>query len=183
MSRPSALWVAALVLGAGTGCWEQVHPKWFSAMKEQPAVQHQEGRAPWTPPENTVPAGGIVPRLPADSPLFDNPLQAPEGNELVNPFELGEASLARGKRMYNAYCAACHAPDGTSNPQQAPVALALARAGAFPNPLGSSVGYSDGQLYNKIRYGKPNMPAYPQIPSDDRWHIVNYLRVLFPREG
>jgi hypothetical protein len=34
-------------------------------------------------------------------------------------------------------------------------------------------------IFYKIWYGKPNMPGYPQVPEEDRWHIINYLRTLF----
>jgi hypothetical protein len=27
------------------------------------------------------------------------------------------------------------------------------------------------------------MPAYPQIPPQDRWHVVNYLRTLIKGGG
>jgi mono/diheme cytochrome c family protein len=37
----------------------------------------------------------------------------------------------------------------------------------------------DGQLYAVIRNGIRNMPAYnAQIPVDDRWAIVAYVRAL-----
>jgi len=50
-----------------------------------------------------------------------------------------------------------------------------------PPPLQAVPGYPDGFLFTKIRYGKPGMPGYPQIPAEDRWHVVNYLRKLMPR--
>jgi mono/diheme cytochrome c family protein len=37
----------------------------------------------------------------------------------------------------------------------------------------------DGQIYATIENGKGNMPAYgAQIPIDDRWAIVAYVRAL-----
>jgi mono/diheme cytochrome c family protein len=37
----------------------------------------------------------------------------------------------------------------------------------------------DGEIYTIIRNGKNNMGAYgPQIPVEDRWAIVAYLRAL-----
>jgi hypothetical protein len=36
----------------------------------------------------------------------------------------------------------------------------------------------DGQLYQVITYGYNNMPAYVQVPVDDRWAIVAYVRAL-----
>jgi hypothetical protein len=60
-----------------------------------------------------------------------------------------------------------------------PVAARLMAAGALPLPLGSTVAYTDGQIFAKITYGRPNMPPYPQIPEADRWHIVNFLRSKF----
>jgi hypothetical protein len=37
----------------------------------------------------------------------------------------------------------------------------------------------DGQLFATITHGVRNMPAYgAQIPKDDRWAIVGYVRAL-----
>jgi mono/diheme cytochrome c family protein len=37
----------------------------------------------------------------------------------------------------------------------------------------------DGHLYNTIKNGIRNMPPYgPQIPTEDRWAIVAYVRAL-----
>ncbi len=201
MSRPEITAIALLAV-IGSGCFEQVDRQWFSQMKEQPAIQALEPRSPaleeglwtptselgdgplvgpWVPPENTVPAGGITPRIRPDNPMAANPMHSPEARALRNPIAPTPASLARGEKLYGVHCAVCHASDGMASPVEAPVAGRLAAAGAPPFPLASVPAYEDGMLYTKIRYGKPMMPAYPQISSDDRWHIVNYLRVLFPR--
>ena len=38
---------------------------------------------------------------------------------------------------------------------------------------------ADGQLFQIISYGNNQMPAYAaQIPVDDRWAIVSYVRAL-----
>jgi mono/diheme cytochrome c family protein len=40
-------------------------------------------------------------------------------------------------------------------------------------------GRPEGQLFNTISHGIRNMPAYgPQIPVEDRWAIVAYVRAL-----
>ena len=46
-------------------------------------------------------------------------------------------------------------------------------------PLAGIPAYTDGMVFYKIWYGKPNMPGYPQISEEDRWHIINYLRTMF----
>ena len=47
--------------------------------------------------------------------------------------------------------------------------LLFARLGHMP----------DGQLFATIENGVRNMPAYgPQIPTQDRWAIVEYVRAL-----
>jgi mono/diheme cytochrome c family protein len=179
--RTRRLCAAVLPLLFALGCWEQVDREWFAQMKEQPAVQHLENRAPWMPPEHTVPAGGSVQRLAPDDEMLlaNNPLNSPVGRAFVNPIASGPESVARGRKMYLVYCGVCHGPEGMPIPTEVPVAARLMAAGALPLPLASTVGYTDGQLFTKITYGKPQMPAYPQIGEEDRWHIVNYLRSKF----
>ena len=37
----------------------------------------------------------------------------------------------------------------------------------------------DGEIFNTITHGKNTMMAYgPQIPVEDRWAIIAYLRAL-----
>ena len=56
---------------------------------------------------------------------------------------------------------------------------ALVVVGAVIFPLAGIPAYTDGMIFYKIWYGKPNMPGYPQVPEADRWHIINYLRTMF----
>ena len=167
------------------GCWEQVSKEWFEQMKEQPAVQALEGtekRVPFAPPPGTIPLGGIEPRI--DSPV---PAFMPEAMGLPNPIKTSPESVARGKYVYDIYCATCHGADGMANLETTPVAKRLTNRGDAPRPPGEGMtppplqavpAYTDGFLFTKIRYGKPQMPGYPQIPAEDRWHVVNYLRTL-----
>jgi mono/diheme cytochrome c family protein len=165
--------LAVLVL-ATTACWEQVSPDWFAQMKQQRAVQALEGpHQPLSPPEGTIPMGGLEPRI--DSPV---PAFMPQAIGLVNPVPRSEESAARGKEVYAVYCTVCHGDDGMSNQAEVPVAKRLSESGMPPPPLQAVPAYTDGFLFTKIRYGKPGMPGYPQIPPEDRWHVVNYLRTL-----
>ncbi len=168
--RLPLLVILALASGA---CWEQVSPEWFPSMKEQPAVQALEDHQPFEPPEGTIPRGGLEPRI--DSPV---PAFMPQAMSLANPVPRSEASVARGEEVYGIYCTVCHGADGMSNLEEIPVARRLSESGMPPPPLQAVPAYTDGFLFTKIRYGKPGMPGYPQIPAEDRWHVVNYLRTL-----
>ncbi len=174
MSRAKAL-AALLAAVLASGCWEQVDKHWFTQMKDGPAVQALS-EPPRLPPDGTIPTGGMAPRLPADYPM---PLMAPEGRTLANPIAATPESIARGKDQYEINCVVCHGTDGLSIPgPQNPVILKLMQNGAVVFPLAGIPAYTDGMIFYKIWYGKPNMPGYPQIPEEDRWHIVNYLRTL-----
>ena len=185
LSRAEHFRGVALVVGLAllmTGCWEQVSPTWFAQMKEQPAVQALEhghamhGMAPLVPPAGTIPITGLEPRI--DSPV---PAFMPQAMSLANPIPTSTESVARGEELYGIYCTVCHGVDGNSNAEELPVAKRMAEGGMPPVSLVAVPAYTDGFLFTKIRYGKPGMPAYPQIEPEDRWHIVNYLRVLKPK--
>jgi mono/diheme cytochrome c family protein len=171
----NSLLLTLLVL-VGTACWEQVAPEWFAQMKRQPAMQAFEGVEPLMPPVGTIPFGGIEARIDHPAPAF-----TPEAMALPNPIPTSEVSIARGKEVYTVYCSICHGVDGMAKAEQNPVAKFMAEGGMPPLPLVAVPAYTDGFIFTKIRYGKPGMPGYPQIPPEDRWHVVNYLRVLMPK--
>ena len=173
MSRAKAALALVGILGSGLGCWEQVSREWFAQMKEQPAVQALEGVAPLVPPEGTIPVGGIEPRIDHPVPAF-----TPEAMALANPVAATPASIARGQEVYGVYCTVCHGVDGMAKIDENPVVRRLTESGMPPVPLLAVPAYTDGFLFTKIRYGRPGMPGYPQIPPEDRWHVVNYLRTL-----
>jgi hypothetical protein len=175
LSRARLLLLLSGVVLASTGCWEQVSPTWFAQMKRQPALQAFENIAPLTPPEGTIPMGGIAPRIDSAHPM---PAFAPEAMALPNPIPATANSVQRGKELYTIYCAVCHGPDGMANLATLPVAKRMAEGGMPPFPLVTVPTRTDGFIFTKIRYGKPGMPAYPQIRETDRWHVVNYLRTL-----
>jgi hypothetical protein len=89
--------------------------------------------------------------------------------------------LARGQARFNIYCAPCH--DGTGNGQGMvrQHALATGAAGFAPPSFHQDRirHMPDGQIFATISNGKGNMPPYAmQIPVDDRWAIVSYVRAL-----
>jgi hypothetical protein len=93
---------------------------------------------------------------------------------LSNPFLPTKENLALGKAKFNIYCSPCHGyfADGDSRLR-----------GQFPNPptLHSqrALDFSDGMIYHIITNGQNVMPSYAsQITRDERWAIVNYVRVL-----
>ncbi len=93
---------------------------------------------------------------------------------LSNPLLPTRENLELGQNKFLTFCSPCHGnyADGDSRLR-----------GQFPNPptLHSTRAreFSDGMIYHIIVNGQNSMPSYaPQTTSDERWAIVNYVRVL-----
>jgi cytochrome c5 len=91
------------------------------------------------------------------------------------------AFVARGRDRYDIYCATCHSISGDGKGMVSRRAAALGAAGlvapSFHDDRLRRI--PDGQLYATIKNGLRNMPAYGfNIPSEDRWAIVLYVRAL-----
>lgn len=92
-----------------------------------------------------------------------------------------EAMLSRGRARYNIYCMPCHDGTGSGNGLVKKRAVA-GGATAFVPPTFHQDRLRhapDGQIFATITNGKSNMPPYGmQIPINDRWAIVAYVRAL-----
>lgn len=124
------------------------------------------------PPEETI-ARGYLPDRFAATP--DDSLRA--GEELASPLPaiLDSRLLARGKQVFEVFCAPCHGPAGlgdgpvTRRGVPAPPSLLADRARAM----------KDGQMFHVITRGQNTMPPYAsQVERDDRWKVIGYIRSL-----
>lgn len=99
--------------------------------------------------------------------LLENPHRARDDS--------GAAVRQRGSEMYQVFCVACHGSGGTGDGM-------VAKRGFPPPPsllTGKSAGMKDGQLFHIITYGQASMPGFAaQIPPDDRWAVITYIRSL-----
>ncbi len=88
-----------------------------------------------------------------------------------------------GRERFDIFCAPCHGLAGAGDGMVAQRADAAAgghldAAVLAPHRPGPRRGPT-GHLFNTITNGIRNMPAYgPQIPVEDRWAIVAYVRAL-----
>jgi mono/diheme cytochrome c family protein len=94
-------------------------------------------------------------------------------DKLKNPTEYSEASIERGKRVYNSNCVPCHGVKGDS---VAPVGKAM----AVPNLITEFyANKADGSIYGILMNGGSNMPRYGyKFSEEDRWNLINYVRFL-----
>lgn len=93
------------------------------------------------------------------------------------PVELTRSFLYRGKERYEIFCTPCHGKAGDG--------LGIVTTGGYgyvPAPTYHQDRLreaTDGELYSAIYNGVRTMPAYrQQIPVEDRWAIVAYIRAL-----
>ncbi|MBN1855263.1 MAG: DUF3341 domain-containing protein [Pirellulales bacterium] len=98
------------------------------------------------------------------------------------PMPVTSEMMLRGRRRYDIFCTTCHglAGDGDGITSQ----LAFEREEPkWVKPLSLHdqpvLGQPVGQLYQTITHGIRTMPSYrSQIPVEDRWAIVLYVRAL-----
>lgn len=95
---------------------------------------------------------------------------------------LTDGFVRRGQQRFIIYCAPCHGEDGYGNGPVNARAIELQQPMWVPAAsLHSDTvrGRADGHLFNTISNGIRNMAGYgSQIPVEDRWAIVAYIRAL-----
>jgi mono/diheme cytochrome c family protein len=84
---------------------------------------------------------------------------------------------ARGQERFNIYCAPCHSRMGDGKGAVARVANGFAKVSDLHDKAIREM--PDGEIFATITNGVRTMPSYAaQIPLQDRWAIVSYVRAL-----
>jgi hypothetical protein len=122
-----------------------------------------------TPPPRAIPTNEIVdPRI----------AEGLEGDGFVRdvPFPVTRPLLERGRDRFEIYCAACHGVLGNGDTVVAD-RMALRRPRSL---LEDEVRKEPaGEIYSVIVHGYGLMTSYAaQLPVEDRWAVVAYLRAL-----
>jgi mono/diheme cytochrome c family protein len=105
-----------------------------------------------------------------------------EIKSMTNPQQMTPASLKTGTARYEKNCAGCHGDSGRGD---GPLADALPEKPTDLTDTDMLDEHTDGELFYKIKEGVGEyMPGYEdQLPDEDIWDIVNYLRSAGASEG
>jgi mono/diheme cytochrome c family protein len=158
-----------LAIAAATGCRIDMHVQ----PRQNPLSRsdfYSDQRSARPPVDGTVARG----QLHEDAYFYTGKLGNNPGD--VMPFPVTKEVLERGRERYNIFCAPCHSRVGDGNgfiPSRGfarkPPSFHIVRLQKAP------VGY----FYDVITEGFGIMPDYAsQIPPQDRWDIVAYVRAL-----
>jgi mono/diheme cytochrome c family protein len=103
-------------------------------------------------------------------------------NDFPEQVKLTPALLKRGQDRFIIYCTPCHGLDGSGHGPVNERALQIGSpqwvpaANLHDEPVRNR---PTGHIFNTISNGIRNMPPYAaQIPVEDRWAIVAYVRAL-----
>jgi len=166
---PAAAALSLLPLLLLAGCRQDMHdqPKYIPL---RPSTFFADGRSARPIPEGTVARG----HLNDDIAFYTG--KGPDG-KVVNefPFPVTKEKILRGEQRFNIYCTPCHDRTGSGNGMvvrrgyRRPPTYHSDRLRQMPN----------GHFFDVITNGFGAMPDYAaQIPPDDRWAIVAYIRAL-----
>jgi mono/diheme cytochrome c family protein len=98
----------------------------------------------------------------------------PDDVELF-PIPITRDTVIRGKERYEIFCSACHGLTGNGDGMI--VRRGFRRAASFNDDRLRQAPV--GHFFDAISNGWGAMPSYaPQIPAQDRWAIVAYIRAL-----
>jgi mono/diheme cytochrome c family protein len=162
-----------LAVLALAGCRQDMHDQ----PRFKPLAQsdfYGDLRSARNPMEGTVARG----QLHEDTYLYTGKIGNNPGDYM--PFPVTDAVLARGRERFNIYCAPCHSRVGDGNGMivqrgfRRPQSFHIERLRHVP------LGY----LFDVMTNGFGAMPDYAsQIPPQDRWRIVAYIRALQLSQG
>jgi hypothetical protein len=158
------------VLMLASGC--ELRQAMYNQPKLRPLQESTfftNGMASRLPVEGTIARGFLE----DDPHLFDGRV----GDTLAEtfPFEITAEVINRGQQRYNIFCTPCH--DHTGGGNGIIVERGFKQPTSFHDQrlVDSPVGY----YYNVIKNGYGVMMDYSaQIPVNDRWAIIAYIRAL-----
>jgi mono/diheme cytochrome c family protein len=91
------------------------------------------------------------------------------------PFPITKETVTRGRERYEIFCSVCHGLTGNGDGMV--VRRGFRRAASFHDDRLRQAPV--GHFFDAITNGWGAMPAYaPQIPVQDRWAIIAYIRAL-----
>ena len=183
--------VLAVVLIAGKrGTMSRKTPIYmFPDMRQQLKLRPQEpngffanGTSSQLPVAGTVPranpvqAGGTAIYPYEDSPVLTGFHVGTTNFIENNPLPISAQLLKRGRERYTIHCSPCHGGQGDGNG-------ITKKLGAMPTVANLHdkriVELRDGELFYVITHGRNTMMAYgPNVPPEDRWATIAYLRAL-----
>jgi mono/diheme cytochrome c family protein len=157
------------------------------AFEPEPTVKDVESR---TGSAMRQPVSGTVPMDLNQYKLTKRDAAAAAQN---NPLPRSMSILKAGQRAYNIYCIVCHGEKGKGDGNIIPnfETPGFSHSGReynspnhqFPPPPALDSDriqeMSDGDLFNYITKGGMIMPKYDHLPTEMRWSVVHYLRVLY----
>ena len=173
----------ALILKARVSTSERPRVQVIPDMDTQPKYMAQsadpmflDGRAMRTPPAGTIARGDLR----ADDWLYRGRRDGDWATAL--PMPVTDALLNRGRDRYRIFCSPCHGLSGYGDGMVARRADKL-QEGTWVPPSSYHTeavrARPVGHLFNTITHGIRTMPPYAaQIPVEDRWAIVAYVRAL-----
>lgn len=131
------------------------------------------GAAPAQSAQSSLSPGGPQPVAGTAAPL-QGAAAYPDDVELF-PIPVTTKMVERGKGRYEIFCSACHGLTGNGDGMI--VRRGFRRAASFnTDPLRQA---PVGHFFDAISNGWGAMPSYaPQIPTEDRWAIIAYIRAL-----
>jgi len=158
----------AMLSGMSAGCRQD--------MRDQAKLQPLEtsaffvdGQASRRPPEHTIARG----QLRLDTHRYEGRV---DGQFATSPpMPVGMALLQRGQERFQIFCAPCHDRTGSGN--GIIVQRGYRKPRSFHDP--DLRAQPDGYYFDVMTRGFGTMPDYAsQVPVEDRWAIVAYLRAL-----
>lgn len=183
--------VAAVIGVAGRrGTMSRKTPLYiFPDMKRQLKLRPEEpndffanGVSSQLPPDGTVPrakptlVGDKTVYPYEDSPVFTGREPGTTNFVATNPFPITAKLLKRGQERFNIYCSPCHGREADGNGITKKLGVMMTVANLQDPRI---VKYADGEIFYVITNGRNTMGAYgPNVPAEDRWAIIAYLRAL-----
>ena len=126
------------------------------------------GSAPAQTPAGPQPSGTSA------APALQGAAAYPDDVE-VFPIAVTDKVVTRGKERYEIFCSACHGLTGNGDGMI--VRRGFRRAASFNDDRLRQAPV--GHFFDAITNGWGVMPSYaPQIPTEDRWAIIAYIRAL-----
>ncbi|MBK1440863.1 cytochrome c [Parapedobacter sp. ISTM3] len=159
---------------------------------DQPNPNFKDGKTAQIPPPGTTPVG--FERFPYSASTED---YERAGEELVNPLQRTQETLAQGEALYQVYCAVCHGPEGRGDGpitkdrrlesksesrqlENYPPPPSYAKSDGINSSRGGLMAeLTDGKIYHTITYGLNMMGSHAsQLSPEERWKVVMYVREL-----